>query len=66
MNKISRTVSGAGVLLLSCLMLWSVVDSGADFFTLLWVGGWALLLLGIAVYLFLNDQEDEIEDVSHN
>jgi hypothetical protein len=63
MNRISRTLSGIGALALGLLMTWAAVNSAGDFLALLWVGGWAALLIGIAVYLFLNDQEDVIEEI---
>ena len=63
MNKISRILSGIGLLLLGLLTVSSLRSEAVDFFSVVWIAGWGLLLIGLAVYLFMNKKEDEIEEI---
>ena len=65
MNKVSRTLSGIGLLIFGFLMLIGARTAEEDWFSIVWIGGWGLLLIGLAVYLFMNKDEDKIEEIKN-
>ncbi|NBD74034.1 hypothetical protein GVX82_03260 [Patescibacteria group bacterium] len=60
----SRILSGLGALLLGGFVAYQAVVGSSDIWGMVWGGGFALLCVGIALYLFFNTKEDDIEEIT--
>lgn len=66
MNTVSRTISGVAILIIGGFVLYLTLTEPGNLFSKLWGLGWGGLLCGLAVYLFLNDAEDKIEEITES
>lgn len=63
MSVVSRTLSGIALFAFGAFIIYQTVTEGTDIWSFVWGLAWGVFLCGIAVYLFLNKKEDEIEEI---
>lgn len=63
MNLFSRITAGVVILIIGVITLYTVLYGSSGVTEKLGGVGWGLLLIGVAIYLFLNSSEDTIEEI---
>lgn len=66
MNTISRTLSGIGAIAVGLFVLYAMIGEGVGGFEFFWGSAWALVFIGVGVYLLFNKKEDDIEEIKGN
>ncbi len=66
MNTISRTISGLILVAIGLAVFIFIVPTAQDKFSLIFSAGWSLLFIGIGIYIFFNNKEDDIEMIKDN